>query len=396
MKLKNILFLLPFLGIVLLSSGCARLAPLSVCDEFEGVIDALDRDSTVSIFFVHGMGGYTEKDPYTIINNIKSQLCLEEDGDACLRIVESTDPQKVYGCLKRQDYCGADTPYKVRTYILDWRATTWKEKMALRMIDESCEMQNERVRIANDIKKATVNGGLADIALYLGEYEEEIRIPFEQAMRWVYHDAEELDKHEIILVSFSIGGFILIDTLDKMCSNQSSKATDKLGEQIGAVCEEQISSFFMLSNPVPLFAMAKMDVPDRPPFPYNDGQNCNVDAHLDTQKLFEDSCDDVWNWNWSQNTLGRFIQKKRCGLPDFQIVSFSDPNDIVSYAVKGIKTNCVNGEDKEIFVNAKVRNVKYSFFGLVNPLKAHTGYGANCSVQYMILNGNHVEGSCND
>ena len=144
----------------------------------------------------------------------------------------------------------------------------------------------------------------------------------------------------------------------------------------------------MLSNPMPLFALADLDRPELPPFDFDNSVECDRDGCCDPVAPLSDPCDVVCNWDWSRNSVGRFIANKRCSLPDFQIVNITDPNDLFSYNLEGIKVTCGDGETKEAFANAKVRNVKWSYFGLINPVTAHSGYGRNCSVLGMILYGN--------
>lgn len=328
-----------FILLLCLTSCYMREFPLH--GDFDGVKTSIDRQHNVSVLFIHGVGGYSEGEPDEMINAIVKKLGLCKTGDQCWEIARNSCNQpKVYGYLRRQDFADPCSASGIRFYTLDWKASIWEAKAYLRHIDRQCASTRDRLCLIKQIKKEVINNGLADVLLYFSKYHEEVQFPFEQAIGWIEEDSCADACHEIIVVGFSLGSTIFLNTLDEMhCKDKFSQVSVD-----GFV--NKISSFFMLSNTHPLFEL--------------------------TEKNPCGSCCD-------STVLSRFIQRKRVTLPEFQIVAFSDPNDPLSYIVQDyyLPSTCYC---KNAFVNEKVRNAKWSLFGFVNPINAHTGYWENSKV----------------
>jgi hypothetical protein len=89
---------------------------------------------------------------------------------------------------------------------------------------------------------------------------------------------------------------------------------------------------------------------------------------------------------------------KRSGAEDpLQIVAFTDPNDVLSYHLtERFQKKCayINNDTSSLinYVNVRIRNVKWTYFGLfANPLQAHSdGFRSNPKAIDLLVNGNEI------
>lgn len=356
------------LVILALMASCTRLPDYAARNEFDGIKAALDRQSSVSLLIIHGLGGYSDGDPDTLIKKITMTLGVHENGPECVREIE--DGCDFYGSLKRQDYCGFYSPYSLRIYVLDWQGSTDRQKSNLQYIDNRYDQH--RLRFISKVKKDVVDDDLADALLYASNYRYEMQYPFKQSIRWIQQDAQNDYHNENMVVGFSLGGSMFIDSIDEMLS--SGDASD---QQYAEQFVQQLSGFFMLSNANPLFQLTEIRPKEK--HPYYDNKSCALCVR-------EQQTEFPFDWQWQRTALGRFIQKKRTYTPGFQIVAFSDPNDPLSYIVEDFLIPSECGL-KNAFLNEEVRNAKCTFMGLVNPIDAHRGYGQNKRVLELIIFG---------
>jgi hypothetical protein len=388
MKKTSIFFAL-FILVALTS--CSRLREFPVSGRFDGIEMALDRQSTTSILVVHGMGGFSEGDPDTLVKTIEVQLDLQKCAPECVREIVDEETGKSYGFLRRQDYCGRCSTKNLRIYALEWTNTTWDEKARLRYFDGSCTAAKHRLPFVNEIKQENVNNSVADTVLYLSSYRHEIQYPFAQSIRWIQEDAKDDCRHENMVVGFSLGGMICIDALDAMQDSNIKQINDGSSGEIAKQFIHDTNAFFMLSNAYPLIELS-----DRHPFvahQYDDSLHCDpTDPCEQSDPLIDYTCDQL-EWDWESSTLGRFVKEKRTTDPCFQIVSINDPNDFISYNPMGYPVPSGNG-CLNAFLNEDVRNATMSVFGFINPRDAHVGYGRNAKVLGMIIFGS--EPCCNN
>jgi hypothetical protein len=370
-------------------SACHHLPECPVQGEFDGVKASLDRSKTVSMFIVHGMGEFSEGDPDTLIRTLTEELCLDPKGGECLREIANTDDKgrKVYGHLRRQTYYSSNTGHHLRIYVLHWDDATACEKNSLQRLDDNSYLPAYRMPMIQSLKERFVTVGVVDAGFYLAHYGPEIQFPFAQSIRWIYDDAKNDPCHEVIVVSFSLGNTIVVDTLDAMRGMSGEDLAAPPDAQTKLAAEEFIkhmSAFFMQSNSYPLFELASLPSPITH-YHLNDKNCCDDPAkYTEPGKAKCALCE--FGWQWEKSSLGRFMQYKRSFDPSFQIISINDPNDLFGFAPEGyyVPAGC---KDLNIFLNENVRNVSWAYFGIVNPAEAHTGYGKNANVLGMIIYG---------
>jgi hypothetical protein len=370
-----------FLFLCFYLSSCTHLRDFPHEGEFEGIKTALDRDSCVSVLMVHGVGGYPDGDPDTLILAIKNKLNLWEDGEACVREIadDHSGCNMVYGYLTRRDFHGVNKPYNLRIYSLDWLNATWLIKGTLECVDKKND--DERVAIAKLLKREVVTKNIVDAILYTSDYRSEIQYPVIQTIRWIQEDAKDDCHHENIVVGFSLGSSMVIETLDTMLGHSEKAVSLDNNKQVAGQFIDQLSQFFMLSNVTPFFELLETRSKDQAK--YYDKKTCNAPTACETYELPEDC-----KLTLRGRATGRFIMKKRETCPNFQIVAFNDPNDPLGYL---LEDNDFPLECKwsRPFINERVRNVKWSFFGFINPIEAHIGYAQNNEVAKMIIYGLH-------
>lgn len=377
--------LLVALLMIIAFSSCTRLKEFPVSGTFEGVETALNRQSTTSLLLIHGMGGFSEGDPDTLIKTAEIQLNLQKCAPECVREIIDEETGKSYGFLKRQDYCGCGCSRNLRIYSLHWTNATWEEKARLRYFDSHCSAAKHRLPFVQQVKSENINNSVADTVLYISGYKQEIQYPYVQAIRWIQEDAADDCRHENVVVGFSLAGIICIDAIDAMQDSNNKQIYDESSEMIAKQFIRDTSAFFMISNTYPLLELA-----DNHPFVvhnYDDSKNCNdIDPCMEPEPLEDFTCDQL-EWDWETSTIGRFIREKRKSAPCFQIVSINDPNDFLSYNSMGYPVPTPRGGCLNAFLNEDVRNATTAIFGFINPKDAHTKYGRNAKVLGMIIYG---------
>jgi hypothetical protein len=365
---------IPLLFAILLVSSCTRLQDFPVTCEFTGITSSLEQKECVNLFFIHGLGGYSKGDPDILINNIIGKLGLYENNCPSVReIVDNVNGcPKSYGFLTRKDYSGYCCPYNLRVYILDWRNATQPEKCWVNYID--AWHTNLRLPFTHKMKKSVINNDLADALLYASEYRTEIQYPVAQSIHWIHEDNEGCCS-DTMVIGFSFGAAIVIDTLDSM-----ERMNDSCNRNAAREFTKNISNVFMLSNTLPLFELARANRPTSHKY------LCHKQAHNVCEAREPEQCNCPPAWQWQRSTLGRFVYKKRHTHPNFQVVAFTDPNDPLSYVVNDFYVPSQCGW-QNAFINQLVRNSKNALMGMINPVDAHGGYGKNQKVADMIIYG---------
>ncbi|SCA63155.1 hypothetical protein SCG7086_AL_00100 [Chlamydiales bacterium SCGC AG-110-P3] len=396
MNLKTVTLRAAALCIGMMLVSCLPLPKLNTCGDFDGVSNSLKEDNIVSLFISHGMGGYSEGDPHDLIGGLIKELGMVPEGDPKTRKILKGDPTRVYGCFERQDYCNPCNGHQLRIYFLDWRQATWDEKSVLRRIDEVCNEDCKRVPFIRQWRKQLITDVVADVSLYLGAHGDQIRYPFKQAIRWIYQDSKDLNNHEIVSIGFSLGSQMLLDALDDMREDGTHK-NDPASVIARHHFIEDTRAFFLMSNQFPLVYANRMP-PRSNRYIYHDGASCCECCECDTECPLHEQFEPI-GINWDTTAIGHFVLEKRETNPDFQLVSFGDPNDLLNFSVRteALPYCSCGAHSNGLIHNVDVRNVKWALFGqMVHPARAHQDYGENSHVIGMVTHGLHCkpEGSC--
>jgi len=355
MAIMTRLSLLASLVVVATCSGCYSLNVSVIDCPFDGITDAVDRSDVVNILSVRGMGGYSSPDPQQIIDETVSKLnlCAQEEVEP--RHIRHPVTNQLLGSLLRQDFQQMHTSKQVRFYTLHWSQATSHVKQQYVGYDNLETNNPHRLSLNHRFKRDLVNRNLADVVLYLGKYGETMRIPLEKAIDIIDCGVPKDDEYELILISFSLGSIMLLDTVEALvvsghCASQR-------------FCNS-VSTFFMLANQVPLLLMGKYEI-----------QDDDIERPPDYQ--FAGSL------QWFINQRPQETKRK------LTIVAMSDPNDLLSYRIPDWIT--IQFPEKT-FVNVTTSVVRKAvlipFVGVVaDPTVAHTGYGQDDSVIDLIVDG---------
>jgi hypothetical protein len=232
--------------------------------------------------------------------------------------------------------------------------------------DDSAEYTFRRANL-NAMLKSFVNSHIPDPLIYLGSAQEKIQLAVAQTLCWVESrdwerlaartDAacdltkvttEQLRRDEHILISHSLGSRVVIDALHRLATLAGREGIGGVtrDERMASVLRDKEFTLFMLANQLPLLQLG------RPP-PEVTGQIAQICTEGGAKR--------------DQRQLRRL-----------NIVAFSDPNDLLSWAVPpDYVDNNMDSRLCPVLTNVliNVAEVK-SVFGmeLAMPGEAHANY----------------------
>jgi len=427
LKMGRLLLLLPLLiGLV----GCASIgkgamqAVLEKTEEedtrlcevrgkaFEGIEASLTRThekakGKTKVLMVHGVGDHLPGYSTEFLEKLAKELELTATSASYINIELSAPliaDAKNLGNLRVSHLFNEDKSRELIFYELTWSDITRREK-ALLAYDNSGEHSFRRAKL-NGMMKTFSNDTGPDPIIYLGKSREPILAAFGQAFCWMVahnwadlpgsgqHACGGLDESstghilhdDYIFVSHSLGSRITIDGLqrivalfaapEKFAGATGSKITilpgggfegitpDGQKMSISATSIQALRNkripIFMMSNQLPMLQMGR-ELP----------QVTNQIA------------------NYCEPSGSNYASRM---LSETTIIAFSDPNDLLSYAVHtDFKDKYLDSRLCPTVTNininiAKVINV-FDVKGLANPLAAHIGYDTDDRVVAMIANG---------
>jgi hypothetical protein len=349
--------------LTLLCSGCITLNQRSIDHSFNGLQSAMSRSGTVCMLLVHGMGGFSEGDPDTLIESIRTQMHLRPLATATDQ-EESTGIDKNIGSLSRQDFSSADGRV-LRIYTLKWEPLTEGLKRQYLAYDASPASTRLRLPIFNDVKQSLMNENVPDVVLYVGGYRPVLQKAVKAALGRIQRDLRQNKDYEYFFVTFSLGSKIVFDVVDEMDNEANTTHRDEI--------VDKTASFFMLANQLPLLGLGNVEPTSQP-----SGQVAGYESML------------------------RFVRRKHQRRPspeattpgsqpaggELSIVAVSDPNDLFSYSIPPY----VKQQFPATFVNAELSVAKTGYWiptegYVINPMAAHTGYGHDPDVIKLIIDG---------
>lgn len=182
--------------------------------------------------------------------------------------------------------------------------------------------------------------------------------------------ADHLRQHEFTFLTYSLGSFMLLDSLDEFRLWPGDLGPPEMTCRLMPPLLNE-TPVFMFSNQVSLLLAA------HPQFGCDPKKNCELYSELgDHRVLLADPRDKNYTDDRSQVCK---IETRT------QIVAFNDPNDVVGYRVPDYLT------DSPLIgsvINVRVRNPAFRIPGLlVSPTAAHTNHGDNKAILEFILEG---------
>lgn len=370
-----------------ISSSCSKLPDIYAAGQFDGISSSLREGRTATVFISHGLGGFSPKDPETFLAVMRQKLGLVECGPRTTRQILGETNCRSYGFLERRVYHRDCDGLTVYCYILDWRKATWDEKEMLRRSVDRYDLDSKELCLIRKLRDTLFVNNITDALMILGSFREQVRFPFEQSFRWIYDDMRCVGDNDIYLITHSFGGQLTLDSLTAMHAS-----SDPVSQEARNYIIDHTRAFFMNANMAPFIYLHRMQ-PLAKSFPFH--------SHTHTEEVTPDVPGDDLNesllmqqeppeFDWVNTSLGDFVLKKRETDPYFQIIGFSDPNDLFSFYTRG----ALPGQEgclplpSDMMLNVWVRNAGYSILGaVVNPATAHTTYLQNPYVLWMMLYG---------
>jgi hypothetical protein len=394
--MKHIHYNLLILAATLMLSGCASLgkgiteAILEKQDtedtrqcqvtgsKFSGLKPQLEAPGRkMKVLMVHGVGNHLSGYSTQFLEKLAKQLDLTitAKNDKNITLLSPKQPNKPLGNLRVRRYLNQDKSQELLFYELTWSEITAGDKAVL-AYDNSGEQSFRRAEVNNMLKKFS-NDTSPDPIIYLGEKREDILTAFAQSFCWMIQGGWESlpdDKQKLCsskevtpfyndsyaFVSHSLGSRITIDGLQRIASILGNGATGSLYSAEANVLKNKEMPIYMMSNQLPMLQLGRT-LPE-------------------VSNQYQDYC---------QPDGGKYAQRMVAKTP---VIAFSDPNDLLSYAIpfdfadKYLDSRlCIDVTN----VNINVAKV-YDVFGLgklANPLDAHVGYDNDDRVIGLIARG---------
>lgn len=400
--MKRIKQLLLLIVIGSLLSGCSSFgkglaeayfekqetADTRVCEiwgeSFEGIRPHLETPrGKMKVLMVHGVGdhlpGYSTQFIEKLAKELKLNVRTKRNKD--ISLTDPLDTSKKLGNLRVHRLLNKNRNKELLFYELTWSEITAKEKAVL-AYDNSGEYSFRRAEV-NDLLKKFSNDTGPDPIIYLGESREDILIAFTQSFCWMINGkwddlpdgisqactfdnpsgVENLHNDQYAFISHSLGSRITIDGMQRIAAffgDSNFRAQLKRPKELVRALQEKEIPIYMMSNQLPMLQLGRK-------LPEVNGQKeayCNPDG---------------------PNYKDRMLSKT-------SIIAFSDPNDLLSYAVpQGFVEKYL---DSRLCIDVTNININvatiFDAFGLgrlANPLDAHIGYDTDDRVVAMIARG---------
>ncbi|MGJ0492459.1 hypothetical protein [Methylobacter sp.] len=352
---------------------------------FSGIMPFLDHQKgKMKVLMVHGVGDHLPGYSTQFIEKLAKELELPVMS-AQYKNITLTDPldaTKNLGNLRINRLLSRDRSKELMFYELTWSVITAKQKEVL-AYDNSGEYSFRRAEI-NDLMKKFSNDTGPDPIIYLGDSREEILVSFTQSFCWMTKSNWEnlpndvtqvcsfnensvttnIHNDQYAFISHSLGSRIAIDGMQRIASlldnrNDYKDNSAQSIELVDALKDKEIP-IYMMSNQLPMLQLGRK-LPD-----------------VSNQKAA-----------YCQPQGERYDQRM---LAKTSIIAFSDPNDLLSYAVpRGFVEKYL---DSRLCIDVTNININvatiFDAFGLgklANPINAHIGYDTDDRVIALIAKG---------
>ncbi len=353
-------------------------------NSFAGIEPGLAKpQGKTKVLMVHGVGdrlpGYSTEFLGKLVDELK--LTAKSSTYKDIQLMSFSDPEKRLGNLRVSRLQNEDSSRELWFYELTWSEITRAQK-ALLAFDNSGEYSFRRAEV-NDMLKKFSNDTGPDPIIYLGESRDLILRAFAQAFCWMNKDSwgeipgdgwhgcdftkglsDNINQDELVFISHSLGSRITIDGITRMVNfleHPEKKSTLRtINKMKREALQKKHVQIFMLSNQLPMLQLGRK----LPELTGHQADYCNINGSKYSSRMFAKT----------------------------SIVAFSDPNDLLSYAIPHNFTEkyldsrlCINVTNIDINI-AKV----FDAFGLgkiANPMEAHLGYSRDDRVAALIAKG---------
>jgi len=353
---------------------------------FEGIFPLVkDPTKRAKVLMVHGVGSHIPGYSTQLLEGLSDEMALNKISAITknIALTDALDTTKKLGSLRITRSTNENETEELLFYELTWSEITDDQKKIL-SYDNSGEYSFRRAAV-NDILKKFINDTAPDPMIYLGASQEDILVSFAQSFCWMVSKnwddlpapstssqlcnpaqllsaVENMQNDRYAFISHSLGSRIVIDGLQRIARLLSDKQSERrkmIGDDFVKTFRQLQFPIFMLSNQLPLLQLGRK-------LPEVTGQH-DAYCHAD-----------------GEHYHSRILSKT-------SIIAFSDPNDILSYALPhGFIDQYIDSRICAHATNITINVARViDAFGvdMANPLKAHLAYETDKRVIAMIANG---------
>jgi hypothetical protein len=352
---------------------------------------------TLKVLMIHGMGyhdvGYSTRFSTNLTRELK--LNVKEETTKTIDLTHPLIGEKPLGNLTVSRYFNKSKTRELIFYELTWSEIIAEEKSRLKY-DDSGAYTYKRAGL-NNVMKSFINSHAPDPMIYLGGSQMSILRSVGQSLCWMFASdwadladhqntfcdgrtqslSEGVEKNDYAVVTHSLGSRIIIDALQILAFRSQGGSYVSLEEdarnypaarELFASLQKKELPIFMLANQLPLLQLGRKD----PEVTGQIKQYCREEGPHYHKRLFK----------------------------ELKIVSFSDPNDLLSYEI----TPAFADKRMDSRICPKMTNVSIniaeviSLFGvgeLAHPGEAHNGYSGDDRVIQLIVHGIGHDGAAN-
>lgn len=363
----------------------AKEKPLERCDisgfEYKGLADEVSRRPILKVLMVHGVGthypGYSERLQENLARQMK--LGVRSRLPKNISLLDPRDGKTYLGNLRVTYWQNKNASKNMLFYELTWSPITTPEKQII-AFDTTEQYTKFRVPFNNEMK-IFLDETLPDPMLYLVGRRSLILESSKQSVCWMLktewdtipdnremscflssrEEIRGLAEQNLSFVTHSLGSEIVKDALLGI-SERVSRAAAK--DNIARLQNKELT-IYMLANQLPILALGR-------PLPKVHNQiaeYCTPGASKYGKRIFK----------------------------AVNIVAFSDPNDLLSYAIpQGFADKYIDSRICPRVTNVSVNvapEISAFGIGVVNPVAAHTDYDTSPKVINLITHGTYDFGS---
>ncbi|MCK5889888.1 MAG: hypothetical protein KAG19_08095, partial [Methylococcales bacterium] len=339
-----------------------------------------NKNGKMKVLMVHGVGDHKPGYSTEFFEKLAKELDLSVTSKAHkdIKLSDPDKPDMPLGNLRINRFLNKEQTQELMFYELTWSDITAKEKEVL-AYDNSGQYSFRRAEI-NDLLKRFSNDTGPDPIIYLGEKREDILASFTQSFCWMTYgnwdelpddnygtcdlpDISAIINDQYAFISHSLGSRITIDGVERITSalgNNKESENSLYQRNIRKELKKKTIPIYMMSNQLPMLQLGR--------------------------KLPE-----ITNQKKAYCTAKGSHYSERM-LTNLPIIAFSDPNDILSYAIQpGFVEKYL---DSRLCIDVTNININvahlYDIFGmgqLANPMDAHIGYDTDDRVVALIAKG---------
>ncbi len=336
----------------------------------------------LKVLMVHGVGlhhpGYSRRLQENLANNIGLDVMSRLPKN--ITLLDPKDHKTHIGNLQITYWQNLDASKQMLFYELTWSEITTPDKQII-AFDTTEQYSKFRVPFNNMMKKFLDNT-LPDPLIYLVDKNNLILDSANQSICWLlktnwqnipnnqaqvcnldlYDGIERFTSDNVLFVTHSLGSKILMDSITR-----NAEAVSAAEKQPQTLRQKQLTeklknkeiTVFMLANQLPILQIGH-------PLPqvHNQIRNyCRVNGDKYNRRIFK----------------------------HVNIVAFSDPNDILSYAIpQPFVDKYIDSRICPLVTNVSVNvapEISAFGIGIVNPVAAHTDYDNNAEVINLMTRG---------